>query len=417
MPLDTEQVTVQYAPAPESTYLGSSATVPVALEQVEPTIEVTDSPEEVAFGEEMTVRGSVAADGTGAGDVPVAVEVDGQHLGTTTTDANGAYELTTTLPAEAASGDNTVDVTIPVGDRALAGTSTSAPITVAETDSALTLNAQPTGENNLEVTGRLTTANGEGINGQPITVRVGGSSVATLETADDGAYEGEVPLDQIEGTGERTDVEVVAVYNDGGNVRNSQATAEVTIDEEAEPDGLIAILGVVFVSLLELFGIHTPDIDLGEQSFGLVHWLVLLAFAIGLPISSYPLVRYFESDDDDDEPETEDTERARDTAPQPDDEPVNISLDEARTLIEGDPKRAVKLAYTIVRAELAEHTDETARTHREFYQACQSNGFSNEELAALETLTDQYEHAAFAERPVSTTKAEQAIDTARQFIT
>lgn len=417
MPLDTEEVTVQYAPADASTYLGSSATVPVSIEQVEPTIEVTDGPEKAAFDKEVTVRGSVAADGAGAANVPVAVEIGGRHLGTATTDENGAYEVTTRVPAEAPSGDSTIDVTIPVSDRAIAGTSTSEPITITETESDLTLNARPAGENELEVAGRLTAEDGAAIAGQPITVQVDGESVTTLETADDGAYEGTVSTDHVDGAGEQS-VEVVAVYDTEGNVRSSQTstTTEVDLGEEA-PSGLLGIVSVIVGRLVELFGLDVADLNLGEQSFGLIHWLVLLAFAIGLPIISYPLVQYFGSGGDEDEPDAEKNERPREAPSQPDDEPAPISLDDARTILESDPKRAIEITYMIARTELTGHTDETARTHREFYQLCRSNGFNDEELTALKTLTDQYERAAFAGTSVSTAEAEQTIDAATRLVT
>lgn len=423
MPLGTERVTIQYAPADESTYLGSNAAVPVTVEQVEPTVEVAAGPDEAAFGDDVIVRGSVTADGTGAEGVPVSIELGGEHVGTMTTDENGAYETTTALPAGATPGDVTVDATILVRQRALAEASTSTPITVRETNSELTVNARPTQEkDSLEIDGRLTGIGGTGIEGRSITVRADGSNVATLETGDDGIYEGVISIDQVDGIDERRDVEIEAAYDDDGNVRRSQASTTVAVatGEEAAPGGPLGVLLAVLGRIPDLFGLSLTDLNIADRStFGLVHWLLFLVFVIGLPIGSYPLVRHLRSVDGDDEGGSEPVNGAQpdEATTRPEDEYLRASLDDARAFLDGDPAQAVELTYTIVRTCLSENSDETARTHREFYQLCRSNGFSDENLEALKTLTERYEHAAFAEAPVSSVEAQEAIDTAARFVT
>ncbi len=413
-PLDAEELTVEYVPSSDSEYQASRATVPIEIEQVDPSIDVTDSPSEAALGDEITVAGSVTVDGIGADAVPVAVAIGGEHVGQTITDEDGSYELTTTLPAGVPSGGASLNARVAMSDRALAPADVNliGATTIAETASDLTVNAEPQVDNTIAVDGRLATTDDEGVAGQAIEFRVDGSTVGALETADDGNYEGVLPTAHIDGTGEPREIEVVAVYEGGGNVHEAQASTaiEMVIEDTDEAAGVgETIVG----TLLQLVGGDADSIgsDLGDpSSFGLVHWFVLLGLA-GLPIGGYLLGRRLGLIAD----------GPRSVGSEP---PVgsiagtgDAALDVARDhLLSGEPKRAIEVAYVAARGTLSDRVDGTARTHREFYQLCRSDGFTREELTALETLTDHYERAAFAPSTISTNDAERAIDAAARFV-
>jgi hypothetical protein len=79
----------------------------------------------------------------------------------------------------------------------------------------------------------------------------------------------------------------------------------------------------------------------------------------------------------------------------------------------GDPDAAVELAYLDLRSQLLEKLAiDGARTHWEFLEGCRSDGLDEDRLAALETVTETYEDAAFAPDPVEPDRASRAIDLA-----
>jgi len=74
--LNATTLGVEYVPAPDSEYLGGTDTVSVAVEQVTPTLTVGAVPDEVRFGDTVTVSSALATNGDGAFDERVAVPED-----------------------------------------------------------------------------------------------------------------------------------------------------------------------------------------------------------------------------------------------------------------------------------------------------------------------------------------------------
>lgn len=252
LPLDSDRVTVRYVPANASAYGSARSSVPVSVEQVEPTVTVERRPETVGFGDTVFVTGSVGAGGIAARGVPVRVGVAGGRDGvrstkTVRTDSTGGYRVHVTVPATVPEGDRRIVATIPLDGRALAGANATVPITISTTNTSLAIDgtdggttsgdsaddsdadtggdidgdtggdvdgetgagvdgeagagvdgetdagaggetASGTGPGSFRITGRLTTVDGQAVGGQPVRLRIDGHTLGTVRTGPDGRY-------------------------------------------------------------------------------------------------------------------------------------------------------------------------------------------------------------------------------------
>ena len=391
LPLDATQIDVEYVPDPGSPYGTSSASLPVSVEQTDSELEITESTDTVAFDGNVTVEGSVSADGTGADGVPVTVLVDDEPIGEGRTLEDGTFVGNGTLPANVSAGEADVEVVTDLENAALAESSDTTTVTIEETPSELTMTVEPFDDRTIYVGGRLTTADGTALEEQTIELDVAGETT-TVETDEDGEYEATVALpDDASGS-----VTVVATYADAGtNVGDS--TAEVSIDVGDDTSGLasLGVLGSVIA------GLEIRDLVLGA---GVLVSLVVLGLAVrrarwgkGGASKNGALGRPMGRDSESTDGFVDQLRSAR------------------RRLGFGEYDRAVEIAYAAVRAGINRGGPD-GRTHWEFYEGCRSNGLSPEDVDRLGSITERFEHAAFAPYGLSEEEANSAVADAERLL-
>ncbi|RQH02268.1 DUF4129 domain-containing protein [Natrarchaeobius oligotrophus] len=383
--LSTESVAVEYRPDPGSEYLGSRASIPVSIESTEVRIENLETESSIGYGELVRVEGDFETDAElPVDDVPVTVTL-GEHELDELSVENGSFSGTVPVPATVTDGDRTLRVGFPFEERALSSAETERTVTVRETDTEISLEAERTNDSSVLLDGRLETEGGEGIEGQEIEIRTDGLSMQTVGTDEDGNFTGTVSVGDA-GADERT---IVATYDGSGtNLASTEAT--VTMDEGAERS--------------------VP----GSAAAWALSGLVVTAIGLGL-------ARRYRNRDSGGERDTTAREPVRESAP------VERSpLEERRSVVEsllesaddrlesGDPDAATRLCYAATRT-ICESSLETARpgtlTHWEFYRRYrQLDG----EVDSLEEITQAYERATYTPRRTSVEDAERALETARR---
>jgi len=118
---------VAYVPRNESAYLGSNASGPVDVQQVEPTLTVREHTEQTSFGEPAGAIVAVTVDGQPVDGIPVVADVAGQRVGRATTNDEGAVRVDGPLPATVPAGDQELRVAVPLRDRAIAAADEAGP--------------------------------------------------------------------------------------------------------------------------------------------------------------------------------------------------------------------------------------------------------------------------------------------------
>jgi hypothetical protein len=375
--------TVRFVPDGDSIYLGTEETVEVDVEQVTPTVTIDDAPSAVAFDDATTVNGSVAVDNVPVRGVPVVIRVGETRVGVARTDAAGRFSLTTRLPAAVRSGSTTVAASLPFEDRALASTAAERPITVLETDTSLTLSTTAVDDERVRTTGTLT-ADGEAVAGQTVEIRINGSVVETARTNETGGYNvtAEVPAAaRADGT-----IQIAAVYaTDGTNLRDARAREIFVLNSAAGPESPIDRRIIVVAALA-------------------------LVVALAGGASLWRRRRQSDAPTSDRSVATDENDERL--------EPEELSLetvgplDAATTALEeGQPDRAVELAYGGVRQRLGDALDvHPVHTHWEFYRACQDAGLNGDAAETLERLTEAYERAAYAPDSLNQDEANAVIN-------
>lgn len=387
LPLDTDELRVQYRPANESVYVGAEAAVPVAVEQVDPGVSVSSATDEAAYGVPVAATARVTADEQPVTGARVGLFVEGQRLATGRTDAEGEVDLGALLPAEVATGERTVSVRVLGENRAVGPANASRPFDVKETATTLSVTAAPA-DDGVRLGGRLTTADAEPVAGRSVAIRRNDSLVTTVQTGRDGQFTATVPAEP--GGRHR----FAAVYDEPStNLGPSQARTSLTLPGPGQ-DGS---MGADSLSAL-------VDDDPYLVAGGVLLALLLLAVA-------GRAVREWLGGDEVDEggppvAGSAEAEPATDAANDESTDPVSA----ARELIDENASAAVERAYHAVRSRLHDRGIASAdATHRELYWAGRDAGVDTDDL---ETLTQAYERAAFAPRKIDLADARSAVDAA-----
>ncbi len=243
LPLDTESLTVEYVPASDSPYASTETDVPVSVEQVEPTLTVSELPSEVAYEDNVTIESELEVDDEAVDGIPIAAELDRAGSDETIELAdnettNGSAAIDGPVPADIPDGEYELVVGVPFADRAIAGVTSRESIVVAETDTELEIEVDQLvreADREVAVRGTFVTADGEEISRQPIEVFVGGVSVGTAVTDRNGEFDEVVPLPEDVGSGE---VEVTGAYDgEETNLESASATSTVAVPS----DGIIGM--------------------------------------------------------------------------------------------------------------------------------------------------------------------------------
>lgn len=435
LPVGERTVSIEYRPSNTSVYHRSTANLSVTVRQTTPDVSISNRPERVGYGDNVTVNGTVGASGVGAAEVPVVVSVGGVPVGRTTTGPNGSFGVQSTLPSNVSVGDKRIVARVALSGRAIASANSSAPVTVEPTQTNVSITTAYRQEATTFVSGRLTTADGQPIANRTVRLRVGETTVGTATTNATGGYAATVQIPQSNRGGA---VQIVAAYSPGeGNLRPARTTASVALPD----DGLLAQHRVLFGAA-------------GLAGLGLGMLLVLRFRSRGWR-----------------SPGTTEEAGANAANRQVDEAAVERSVDALLDATEahlsaGDFDAATEAAYAAVRTKLRGSVEEVGgpvgssaagglrgsvgearssvedglrdsveggfpgatdggfrtaagndsfRTHWEFYAACRAADLPEERLDQLERLTEYYERAAFSSAGVSRDEAETAVQIASEF--
>lgn len=258
--------------------------------------------------------------------------------------------------------------------RAITGEAGSADLTVEETATTLSISGRQSGDG-VRVSGRLRTAEGEGVAGQNVDLTVDGTTVASVTT--DAAGQFATTLSLSNDVGE--EVRVTAEYNDSGtNLADARASTvvEMANDENAssgaggEPPGRDGVFG---------------EIRSATSTALLIAAGLLLVALLGV----FAITRWRGSST---AAESETTATGGDAA-------APTSVDRSRRLLEaaqryaeehGD-QEAVTAAYAAARRAVTSNLGVTTEgTHWEVYQQVRDRG-SDELTERFRRLTESYE--------------------------
>jgi hypothetical protein len=388
---DATSVAVAYVPRNESAYLGSNASGPVDVQQVEPTLTVREHTEQTSFGEPAGAIVAVTVDGQPVDGIPVVADVAGQRVGRATTNDEGAVRVDGPLPATVPAGDQELRVAVPLRDRAIAAADEQVPTTVDETGTALNVTGERRGSE-ATVSGRLITDDGRPVDGQQVQLSRNGTVVTTVETGPNGSYAVTVPLAP-ESAAPSGRVQVAASF-DGAetNLDAARATTTFDVDQAGGSSTLRQEWLPGDVSLSVLVGVGVTGVG-----------LVLLGVWLVRRRRSNP------GEESDDAPAV--SQSATETTDESPDGPP--AIERAETFLErGAAGAAVRAAYAAVRERHA--ADGAPRTHAELVATTESLG--EDEQRAFERVTSAYEREAFARGSVDERGARDALDAAGELV-
>lgn len=400
VPRGTQTIVVRYLPRNASMYLGTRTAITVNVTAVTPTVTLTQSPDSGQFGNVMTIKGNVRVPNASAtvDDVPVQVLVNSTSLGTTQTTANGTFTLTTTVPASAPTGRQPLRVLLPLTDRALTPTTTTASLAVRPTSTQLTMIADTatTSANRTHFRGHLRTKNGTLLQNRTLALRVDGQTVATAVTNENGAYATTLNTSVLRATTNASSANVTALFAGSGNLNVSQAATAVQVRASG---GLLQGLPVS-----PLVVVATGVLGLG-----------------GLGVLARQRLNAFDQQTASESPRgTEDPTTATSNAVPTTTIDSESILTQATAQLKADnPDDAVALAYGAVRHQLTAQADTlestTAQTHWEFYNAYRNENdldLGPNRTSDLESLTEAFERAQFTTGRLTPERANEAIETA-----
>ncbi|RRJ29461.1 carboxypeptidase-like regulatory domain-containing protein [Halocatena pleomorpha] len=386
--LGSHALRIEYAPQNSSIYLGSNTTVSVNISQDSGTISISDRTKWTRYNHTTSVSGHVRAEGIVARDVPVAVYIGDERLGTTRTAPNGSFSVAPPLPANVSAGKHQLHIAFPFSNRALTAKNATAPITVAATPTELTLTETTGGTQNASLSGRLRTRDGTSLPNQPIFFFANGTKVASAQTDKNGTYRVSFdnPSRAVSEDGKMT---LVARFNGHKkSVKSARASTVITVD--VHDTGLLSqklrkwLLGIGAITLTMLGGFFLwrsntrGGNDTDEYTQASTDGVVTTVSDESVDALSSP------------------------TAP--------IFLDRARSALDaGEFETAIKMGYAATRDRFGGVVPETASTHWEFYNACREAKLTDETLATIGDVTELYEKAAFAAEQVSGGTATTAI--------
>ncbi|MDS0221652.1 carboxypeptidase-like regulatory domain-containing protein [Haloarcula sp. S1AR25-5A] len=418
--LGSQSVEVEYIPSADSVYLTDNATFTITVQQVTPDVTSDISPETVGYGDRLDASASVTADSTVVTDIPVEFVMGDTAVARTTTGPNGSVTAAVRVPASVDDGDRQVVARIPYQDRAIAGSQSEHPVVVVETQTDLSVSASRT-DDGILARGRLQTVDGAPVANLPVRLQVGAGETQVVETTRNGSFRAVIADPQ---SGES--VTVTATYDEPrSNLGNATATATVgagagggnpPVGSGSDRDILIdTLLGILFGSD------ENPGISFGNGVIG-YSWLPVLGGGMALIVvgASWFVVSRFNQSED-----------AETTAPAGTVDSSTIEPDQLTTssddtgptfedrvdtyLDSGNYDAATMLAYTVVHDELvSENGISEGMTHWELLQQSRQHDVSEELVADIETVVEAFEMAAFASVSVDPSRAEAAVERARE---
>ncbi|WP_266081690.1 carboxypeptidase-like regulatory domain-containing protein [Haladaptatus caseinilyticus] len=390
--LGEQSVTIRHVPKSSSIYLGSNTTVNTTIQQVRPSVTISQKPKQVQFNKSFAVTGRVSAENVGAGGVPVVITIGNTVLGDVKTGPDGRFSLSKAFPKSVLNGQQQIHVLVPLRDRALARTTTKAPLSVQSTNTTVNLSAQALDQRNISVHGNLTTVTGVAIPNETIVLRSNGMKVGTVTTDANGTYDSQIRLPaKLAEKKEKSELRLSASYaGKGTNLKPSSATANIQFDSESLFSG----------STLIWFGI-----------IGLLGFIAMSGFAIR---RSDLLSTSNQSDEIDYISDEEMSESNSDESEVIPEVTASMLVNRAKTaLSEEQFQTSIETAYAAGRhyfMNADESILEDGQTHWEFYRLCQNRDFTEDQLEGLHELTQLYEQATFTTRIPSRKSAKRAVE-------
>jgi len=377
LPTNATEVTIRYAPANESIYLGDELTRNVTVSSATPTVSVAATPGRVSYNTTVAVNGTVRTAKATYGSVPYEVLLYGEPLAEGETAPNGTVRESVQVPAAVEPGDQELSVRLQLQGQALNSTKGTTSLAVGEIGTSVRVEAEPAGEELLAVSGRLVTNNGEAVPDQRVQLFVNGTAVGTAQTDETGEFAQQVlvPAELAANLDEGDAVEAEVVFDGSNtNLRSTRATALTPVTTETGglvlplwllvPPGVLALLGAGY--LLVTRRRRTPDST--------------------------------RSDEVDGGPD----------APAGAERDAPAYLEQAVDYLdEGQPAAAVQAGYAAVQRQLAEDR-RPGQTHWEFYRSYHER-LDDDARRALRRATEGYERATFAPTAVDTDTAREVL--------
>ena len=412
-------VGVAYRPSTGDVYLESNATAEVDVESDEPSATVEADVDEVAFGDPVPATVTVTVDGEAAGSVPVVLFLGDERIAGNRTAENGSVTLDGTVPATVPDGERELRVRVSREGAALDPVERTRSVTVLETETELTVEGLLDGDE-LVLSGRLTTVDGRAVPDQRVGVNVDAEVRRTTTTSDPGRYRVRVPRE----TGDAGRWAISADYDESDTNLAPTATSRTLEAEDLETANGTTVEGDGGI-----VGEARALLSNREGRVGAAIAIAVLSLAVAALFWRRSAGEDAEPDDfegfaasgDDDvvtgADERPSTEAFEATAPEGATTPAPDPLELARQrLLEGAPSDAVRLGYGAVRDELLQRAGsekQDTRTHWEFYREVAPE-LPESRAAALESLTEAYERAAFAPSGVTERTAESAVEAAAE---
>lgn len=417
--LNASAISITYEPGDNEPYQSASTNAAVQItDQANATITLNRQTDTAAFDDGIQAHGTVRTETASASSarlidgLPVVLTVEGQRLATATTDAEGRFTLNGSLPASVSAGDVDLQVAGDRQDTAIVGLPVTETLIVESTptDVSLATEEEDVKEGNLTVSGQLTTDMGVPLASRDISISVGGTDVAVVETDEAGQYTETITIPEI--TDRNAPVTVTAAFDGAGtNLEASDTTEQISLSGElADRSRLIGLIGLVIV--LGVLGVTGYVIRTREQPLASVPvWLPFGSRIQQLASGRDDGVASSSLSSDDQTDGSGDSGTASVATPSVDGSGSPRSpLERARAALDNDqPGTATQIAYATTRSQLTpDATTRSADTHWEFYRHRQDA--DDIDVGHLQTVTEAYEAAAFAPRGVTGDAAAAAVE-------
>ena len=417
--LGTQSVPVEYVPDADSVYLSDDATFTIDVQQVTPVVTSETAPETVGYGDRLNATASVTVESRAVDEVPVEFVIGDTVVARAATGPNGTVTETARVPASVNDGERLVVVRIPYENRAIAGAQSETPVVVVETQTNLSVSVSRT-DDGILARGHLRTAAGDPVRGRPVRLQLGASGTQFAETNQNGSFQTVLEEPQ-----NNESVTVTATYDEpSSNLGNATATAVLAagsgggsppVGSGTDRDLLIDTLMAILSGSDE-----NPTAGFGNGIIG-YSWLPVLGGGLALTVvaAAWFVVSRRKRSQDTDSTVPAETADVSVTEPEPSattsDERNPTLEDRAETYLDnGDYDAAAMVAYTAVHDALAvENGIDAGATHWELLQRSQEHGVPEERIADLETVVEAFETAAFAPTSVEPSRAEAAVERAR----
>jgi hypothetical protein len=374
IPTNTTTVSVQYAPANGSVYLGSQENRSVRVTADPATVSIQTNATAVQYKSTVTVNGTVGVDSAGFAGVPFVLTLDGELLARNATRQGGAISETVRIPAAVEPGEREMTVTLLLDGQALEATNATTVVSVSEREAALSVDAEPDGDSTIMVRGALQTE-ADQVGGRLIELSVNGTVVGTARTDGSGGFSQQIHVPDDVAGGDTVRVE----GRFGGSGTNLSPASAATVS----------------------------SVTRAESGLALTPWLLVPVGLVAVLGAAYLLV--VRRSGRTSEPTLEDTPVAGSAPAESQSRDASAYLDRAVEFLDDEkPAAAVQASYAALQRHLGA-SERTGQTHWEFYR--NSRGALDEEAEqALRRATEEYERATFAATAVDTTTAREVLD-------